>query len=170
MFNFNISRIDPYNFLLASLFVLSIMASKGVFVSMGRVEIGFYFLFLFFWGIRSEGILGPMLVFLFGLIQDALTGSALGTWPLVFSLFFALSSSQKQIIRQAKGGAFVFIFLILVGISYGLMLIICVLFYRGEADLWGLFLSFSLTAMSIPFLGLLMQRVLSIDGDKREGL
>jgi len=170
MFNTDISKIDPFNIILACLFVVSIGASKNVFVAASGVEIGFYFLFLFFWGIRSEGILAPILVFLFGLLQDALTGAALGTWPLVFSVFFALSSSQVQVIRQAATGGFLFIFVILVSVSYGLILATSFMFYRDEIDLSSLFWSFTLTAIIIPTLGLFIQRVLPLDSDRRTAL
>jgi len=149
------------NLILAALFFLSIAAGKVTTGSLGSVEIGIYFLFLFLWAARSEHNFTAAVVLSLGFFQDALTGTALGFWPLIFLLFFGLIRSQAQIISQAPKSVLFFIVFFSILMVYAVMLALASL--ASEAvDYGALIGSFLITEGVVPLAVVLLSYIIPL--------
>lgn len=154
--------INPFNLLLAFLVFLLVCLGKTTGGGRGSVEIGLYFVLLFFWAARSERSFSPILVLLIGFIQDALTGSVFGTWPLVFAAFFALIRSQALLLRQGPRSLIFFVLIFSLFICYAILAVIALLL-DNRLDFVALSTSFSLTVAVVPLAAVFLSFIIPLE-------
>lgn len=157
----NIREVSALNVFLVVMFFLSLSFGKVTTGNNDGIEIGLYFLFLFLWGARSDDTFAPAIVLFLGFFQDALTGSALGFWSIIFLVFFGLVRSQSQIISLApKSGLF---FIVFFSILAAYVMIAGLAFVSLETvDYVDMVGSFLITAIIVPFATVFLSYVIPL--------
>ena len=109
------STFLPY--LLLLLFILLNSMPLKV-TSLAQLEIGLYFIPLFFIGLTAESDATPFFVALFGFLNDILSEMPLGFWPALFIVFYLLCVSQRTIISTSRFGSYWASFAVLIMMTY----------------------------------------------------
>ena len=109
------STFLPY--LLLLLFVLLNSMPSNV-KALAQLEIGLYFIPLFFIGLTAESDATPVFVALFGFLNDILSEMPLGFWSSLFVVFYLLCVSQRAIISTASFGSYWITFGVLIMMTY----------------------------------------------------
>ena len=161
-------KFDARAFSFFLLLILSVAISK-VRASLGMpgdIEIGFYLYIIFFWARQAERFYTPVAIAAVGLIQDALVGTPLGGWVLVFSLFFALVHSQSQILARTPFIGVWLIFSVFAGVSYLLLLLVIGWMDNVFVDVLGLIWSGILTILLFPIIYYVLETLLPTPQDR----
>ena len=109
------STFLPY--LLLLLFVLLNSMPSNV-KALAQLELGLYFIPLFFIGLTAEGDATPVFVALFGFLNDILSEMPLGFWSSLFVVFYLLCVSQRAIISTGSFGSYWITFGVLIMMTY----------------------------------------------------
>lgn len=109
------STFLPY--LLLLLFILLNSMPLKV-TSLAQLEIGLYFIPLFFIGLTAESDATPIFVALFGFLNDILSEMPLGFWSALFIVFYLLCVSQRTIISTGRFGSYWASFAVLIMMTY----------------------------------------------------
>ena len=109
------STFLPY--LLLLLFVLLNSMPSNV-KALAQLELGLYFIPLFFIGLTAESDATPVFVALFGFLNDILSEMPLGFWSSLFVVFYLLCVSQRAIISTGSFGSFWITFGVLIMMTY----------------------------------------------------
>lgn len=88
------------------------------FSGLERLEIGLFFVPLFFIGLTSESDFTPLGLLALGFLNDLLRETPLGYWSLLFVIFYGLTLSQRGVRQNTTFGTYWFTFAILVSIIY----------------------------------------------------
>lgn len=107
--------IIPY--ILLGLFVIFNNVPANLFAA-GRLEICLYFVPLFFIGLTSEQDSTPIILAVFGLLNDIFSEMPLGFWAFLFVVFYLLCVSQRSLLSAANFGSYWVTFGVLVTMIY----------------------------------------------------
>jgi hypothetical protein len=101
-------------YLLLLLFILLNSMPTNV-KALAQLELGLYFIPLFFIGLTAESDATPVFVALFGFLNDILSEMPLGFWSSLFVVFYLLCVSQRAVISTGSFGSY--------WITYGVLII-----------------------------------------------
>lgn len=107
--------IIPY--LVALTFILLASIPVNIFAT-GQLEIGLYFVPLFFIGLTAESDATPIFLAALGLLNDVLSEMPLGFWSSLFVVFYLLCASQRGILSTASFGSYWITFSVLITMTY----------------------------------------------------
>ena len=107
--------VVPYFLVLLFILLASIPAN---FFYMAKLEIGLYFVPLFFIGLMDESDAAPVFVAVLGLLNDVLSEMPLGFWSSLYVVFYLLCVSQRSILSTASFGSYWVTFAVLVAMTY----------------------------------------------------
>ncbi|MDC3401898.1 rod shape-determining protein MreD [Alphaproteobacteria bacterium] len=153
---FNATAFSLFLLLILSVAISKVRTSFGI---SADIEIGFYLYIIFFWARRAEMFYVPIAIAMVGLIQDALIGTPLGGWVLIFCLFFALIHSQSRILARTPFVGVWLIFAVFSGLSYLLLLLTIGWMDNVFVDAWGLIWSGLVTIALFPIFYCLLETV-----------
>lgn len=140
--------ILPYAVLLTLLLLNNL---PGNISGLDRLNFGLFFGPLFFICLNSERDITPVVLLLFGLLNDLLTEAPLGFWAFLFVFFYGLSVSQRSLLQNATFTSICGTFSILLAITFlGGFLMAAI---RDDMSVSGLsmFLSFLASLVAFPF-------------------
>lgn len=105
----------PY--LLVLIFILLASVPSNFFYS-AQLEIGLYFIPLFFIGLTAESDATPVFLAALGLVNDIMSEMPLGFWSSLFVVFYLLCASQRSILSTASFGSYWLTFGVLMSMTY----------------------------------------------------
>ena len=105
----------PY--LLLVLFVLLDNIKTGIFPA-SSLELGLYFVPLFFIGLTAESDATPIIIALLGLINDISNEMPLGFYAALFVIFYLLCVSQRSLLANTRLSSHWLTFSVLVAMTY----------------------------------------------------
>lgn len=100
----------PY--ILLVIFILMDNAAFGIMAS-SRLELGLYFVPLFFIGLTAESDSTPIILAALGLVNDVSNEMPLGFYAALFVIFYLLCVGQRSILATATFGAYWVMFALL---------------------------------------------------------
>ena len=109
------ASLIPY--ILLTLFVLLDNIQTGLFPA-SSLELGLYFVPLFFIGLTAESDATPIIIALLGLINDVSNEMPLGFYAALFVIFYLLCISQRSLLVNTRFSSYWLTFSVLVITTY----------------------------------------------------
>lgn len=109
------STFLPYLLLLLFVFLNGTPSTVKAFA---QLELGLYFIPLFFIGLTAESDATPVFVAFFGFLNDILSEMPLGFWSSLFIVFHLLCVSQRAIVSTGSFGSYWITFSVIMFMTY----------------------------------------------------
>ncbi len=117
-----------------------------------HLELGLFFIPLFYIGLHAERDYTPVGVLALGLFNDVLSDAPIGFWGILFCVLYMLGVSQRAVLQNARWGSYWTSFIVVVSVTYLVGYLIALM--RDDMSIGGgvYFLSAMVTALCFPMI------------------
>lgn len=117
-----------------------------------HLELGLFFIPLFYIGLHAENDFTPVAVLALGVLCDVLGDAPIGFWGVLFCVMYVLAVSQKQILQNADWGSYWTSFIVLVAATYLVGYLIALMRSDIQVAAGLYFVSAMVTGLVFPFI------------------
>ena len=125
----------------------------------GSVLPPFALIGIFYWGIYRPDLLPKIMIFIFGFLQDIMSGGPLGLWSLIFLIFHLVVENQRDFFIGKKFIIEWLSFIFIIPLVYIPVLFINLIFYERFPEFFSIYFQVIILISLYPIISSLMGKL-----------